>query len=87
MSITKQTVIDQITVSENKTIFYRTATRIFEDDKKISETYHRTTLTPESDLTNEPAEVVAIANAIWSPEYIAEYKIYIANERSKTPVF
>jgi len=39
MSLTKQTVIDQITVQENGTVLYREATRIMEDGNQISQTY------------------------------------------------
>ena len=73
MSLSKQTVVDQITVTENGIILYREATRIMEDGKEISKTYHRTSLTPAQDLTGQPANVVAICNAAWTPEVIAAY--------------
>jgi hypothetical protein len=60
MSITKETNIDQITVTENGVILYREATRIMEDGKELSKTYHRSSLVPEQDLTGVPANVVAI---------------------------
>ena len=74
MALTKETVVDQITVTENGTILYREATRIMEDGKQISQTYHRTSLAPEDDLTGVPANVVAICNVAWTPEVIAAYK-------------
>jgi hypothetical protein len=36
MSITKTTTVDQITVTENVIVLYRKATRIMEDDNRIS---------------------------------------------------
>jgi len=51
MSLTKQTVIDQITVTENGIILYREVTRIMEDGNEISKTYHRSSLVPAQDLT------------------------------------
>ena len=66
MSLTKSTVIDQITVTENGTILYREATRIMEDGNQISQTYHRNSLTPGQDLTGVPEKVVAICNAAWA---------------------
>jgi len=72
--ITKQTVIDQITVTENGIILYREATRIIEDEKVLTQTYHRSSLTPGQDLTGIPANVVAICNAAWTPEVIAAYE-------------
>ncbi len=74
MALTKEIVIDQITITENGTVLYREATRIMEDGNQISQTYHRTSLEPEADLTNVPANVVAICNVIWTPEVIASYK-------------
>lgn len=74
MSLTKQVVIDQITVTENGAILYREATRIMEDGKELSKTYHRSSLTPGQDLTGVPANVVAICNAAWTAEVIAAYQ-------------
>jgi hypothetical protein len=74
MSLTKTTVIDQITVTENGIILYREATRIMEDGNQISQTYHRSSLTPAQDLTGVPANVVAICNTVWTAEVIADYQ-------------
>ena len=74
MSLTKQVVIDQITVTENGTVLYREATRIMEDGVQLSQTFHRTSLTPAQDLTGVPANVVAICNTVWTPEVIAAYQ-------------
>ena len=71
MSLTKQAVIDQITVTENGTILYREATRIMEDGNQISQTYHRSSLTPGASLDNVPPQVALIAQATWTPENIA----------------
>ena len=82
MSLTKQAVIDQITVTENGIIFYREATRIMEDGKELSKTYHRSTLSPAQDLTGVPANVVAICNTVWTEAVIAAYQ---AAQESTTP--
>jgi hypothetical protein len=74
MSLTKQTVVDQITVEENGIILYREATRIMEDGVQLSQTYHRSSLTPAQDLTGVPANVVAICNTVWTAEVIAAYQ-------------
>ena len=79
MAITKNTVVDQITVTENNTILYREATKIIEDGVELTKTYHRSSLTPGQDLTNQPANVVAIANTVWTPEVIAAYEAQLAN--------
>jgi hypothetical protein len=74
MSLTKQTVIDQITVQENGTVLYREATRIMENGVQLSQAYHRSSLTPAQDLTGVPANVVAICNTVWTAECIAAYQ-------------
>ena len=82
MSLTKTTVVDQITATENGIILYREATRIMEDGNQISQTYHRSSLTPAQDLTGVPANVVAICNTVWTEEVIAAYQ---AAQESTTP--
>jgi len=54
MAITKETAIDQITVTENGIILYREATRIMEDGTELTKTYHRNSLSPAQDLTGVP---------------------------------
>jgi hypothetical protein len=74
MSLTKTTVVDQITVQENGIILYREATRIMENDVQLSQTYHRSSLTPAQDLTGIPANVVAICNTVWTAEVVSAYQ-------------
>ena len=74
MSIAKTTTVDQILVEENGIVLYREATRIMEDGNQLSQTYHRSSLTPAQDLTGVPANVVAICNAAWTAECIAAYQ-------------
>ena len=73
-AFTEIKVIDQITVTENGIVLYREATRISKDGDQIAQTYHRTSLTPGQDLTGQPASVVTIATAAWTPEVIAAYQ-------------
>ena len=79
MSLTKTTNIDQITVTENGIVLYREVTRILEDGNPISQTYHRSSLTPGQDLTGIPANVAAICNVAWTQEVIDAYNEQIAN--------
>ena len=79
--ITKETVVDQITVTENGIVLYREATRIIEDGVEISKTYHRTSLTPGQDLTGQPDNVVAICKTAWTKEVIAAYKAQVESNR------
>lgn len=83
MAITKQTVVDQITVTENGIVLYREATRIIEDGNLLTQTYHRTSLIPGQDLTSQPANVVAIAQAAWTAEVIAAYQAAQAEDAQR----
>ena len=74
MAITKETAIDQITITENGIILYREATRIMEDGTELTKTYHRNSLTPAQDLTGVPEKVVAICNTVWTQDVIAKYQ-------------
>ena len=74
MALTKEVAVDQITVTENGIVLYREATRIIEDGKVLTQTYHRTSLTPGQDITGQPDKVVAICNTAWTPEVIAAYQ-------------
>jgi len=78
MAITKETAVDQITVTENGTVLYREATRIMEDGNELTKTFHRTSLTPGQDLTGIPANVAAICNLTWTAEVIAAYQAQVA---------
>jgi len=82
MSLTKSTVIDSITVTENGIVLYREATRIMEDGNELSKTYHRSSLAPGQDMTGVPANVVAICNVAWTAEVIAAYQ---AQLQANTP--
>ena len=85
MSLTKTTAVDQITIAENGTVLYREATRIMEDGNQISQTYHRTSLTPAQDLTGVPANVMAICNVAWTAEVVAAYQAQVAEQSQGTP--
>ena len=78
MAITKTTIVNQITVTENGTVLYREATRIMEDGNQLSQTFHRSSLTPGQDLTGVPANVAAICNLTWTAEVIAAYQAQVA---------
>lgn len=82
MSYSEQKTIDQITVTENGHVLYREATRVLKDGQEIAKTYHRSSLFPGQDLTGIPANVVAVANAVWTEELIQQYQDSINNNLS-----
>ena len=74
MAITKETVVDQITVTEHGGVFYREVTRIMEDGKELTKTYHRSSLTPGQDLDGVPENVAAICNTAWTYAVVTAYR-------------
>jgi hypothetical protein len=82
MALTKEVAVDQITVTENGIVLYREATRIMEDGNQLSQTYHRTSLTPGQDLEGQPANVQAICAAAWTTEVIEAYEAQLEANNS-----
>jgi hypothetical protein len=74
MALTKVTAIDQITVTENGIVLVREATRIMEDSKELSKTYHRLSFAPSSDVSAQPQNVQDICNVAWTQEIITAYQ-------------
>jgi hypothetical protein len=74
MALTKEIVVDQITVTENGIVLVREVTRIMEDGNEISKQYHRSSFVPASDVSAQPANVQDICNVAWTPEVIAAYQ-------------
>jgi hypothetical protein len=81
MAIEKQVSIDQITIQENGIILYREATKIIEDGVELTKTYHRTSLTPGQDITNQPQKVKDICETVWTEEVIAAYQAQMEANR------
>lgn len=77
MALTKTTTNDKIEVLQLAAgypcVQVRTATIIAEDGVEISRTFHRHVLTPDADLSVEDADVVALANAVFTDEAKAAY--------------
>jgi hypothetical protein len=75
--LTEHTIFSLCEVLPNTTLQVRMANQIVDGDVVKASTYNRYCLTPGSDLTGQPEQVVAIANAIWTPEAIAAYNASI----------
>ena len=78
MSLTKEQAIDKIEIVENGVLQVRQITRIMEDGKQLSSSYHRWSFVPGDDVSDQPANVQAIAAAAWTPAVIAAYEAQIA---------
>lgn len=87
MALTKEVAIDKIEVLEKGHIQVREITRIIEDGKELSSSYHRWSFAPGDDISQQPAKVQAIAAATWTPEVISAYNDLIAQQQAaKKPV-
>jgi hypothetical protein len=78
MALTKEVVIDQITVTENGIVLVRETTRIMEDGNEISKQYHRTSFAPSDDVSAQPQNVQDICNVAWTQEVISAYQAQLA---------
>ena len=76
MALTEETMNDKIEVVQlagYPVVQVRTASIIKRDDVEISRSFHRHVLNPDADLSGEDADVVAIANTVFSDEAKAAY--------------
>ena len=70
----KQIVVDLIETVENGCVQVRTCTRIMEDGKQISGTFHRHVVAPGDDYSQEDARVKAICAVIHTKSVVDAYK-------------
>ena len=81
MALTKRTEEDKIEiVGQWKSIQVRTATVIEEDGVELTRSFHRHVVSPGDDVSNETAEVQAIAGVVHTPEVVAAYQQMLANQ-------
>jgi hypothetical protein len=81
MALTERTVEDKIEiVGDYKHLQVRTAVVIERDGVEISRSFHRHVVAPGDDVSNESAEVQAIAAAVHTAEVIAAYQAHVASQ-------
>ena len=75
MSLSKKRIQDQIEiVGEYKIIQVRYSDQIIEDDKVISSSYHRESITPDDEAKAIEHNVKALADIYWTDEIKAAYQ-------------
>jgi len=80
MALTEETIQDKIeVVGDYKMVQVRTATVIKRDGTEISRSYHRHTIAPNADTSNESAEVQAICNAVHTDAVKTAYATHLEN--------
>ena len=80
MALTEETIQDKIEiVGDYKIVQVRTATVIKRDGKEISRSFHRHSVTPDADISNESTEVQAICNAVHTDSIKTAYTKHLEN--------
>ena len=74
MTLEKKVVIDQIEITRDGHVQVRRADLFIEDGIEVAKNYHRHVLSPGDDTTNEDERVKKVAEAVWMPEVVADYK-------------
>ena len=81
MSLTEETIQDKIEiVGDYKILSVRTATVIKKDGTEISRSFHRHTVAPDADTSNESAEVKAICNAVHTDAVKTAYAKHLESQ-------
>lgn len=79
MALEENSVIDKIEVLVNGCIQIRRRDQILKDGVEVTASYHRHTISPGDDLSNEDPRVISVAEAIWTEEVINDYILSINN--------
>jgi hypothetical protein len=81
MSLSKEINVDKIEITENGVVQVRQVTKIIEDGNELSKSYHRWTIAPGQDYSDQPDNVKAICAAAHTPTAIAAYQALLEANR------
>jgi hypothetical protein len=84
MALTERTEIDQIEIVGGWNIQVRQATIIERDGEFVSRTFHRWSLTPDMNITDQEQKVQDICNAAWTNEVKAAYETFKAEQSARS---
>ena len=71
--LTQRSIFSLCEVLPSTILQVRLSDQIVDGEVVKASTFRRYCLAPGSDLTGQPEQVVAIANAVWTPAAIAAY--------------
>ena len=81
MALIEKTITDKIeVVGDFKHVQVREDRQIVDDatdDVRSRGNFHRYVLSPGDDLSGQPADIAAIANAVWTDEIKAAYAAHV----------
>lgn len=78
--LTEKVFISRIEVLHTGMVQICRVTQVIKNDEVIAETNYRYCLNPQSDLTDQPENVVAICKAAWTESVIKEFNDMIAKQ-------
>jgi hypothetical protein len=81
MALTEKIEIDRVEVVANGIVQVRQATTVYKDGGELAKTFHRWTLAPGQDISDQADNVKAICQAAWTPEVIAAYNAQLEDNR------
>ena len=70
----KQESYSKIEVLESGHVQLRKTTKVLDDGEVISQSHHRSVVTPMDDISELPENVQAVCNAYWTDELIANFQ-------------
>ena len=76
--LTERSIFSLCEVLPNTTLQVRLSDQIVDGEVVKASIFRRYCLTPGSDLTGQPEQVVTVATAVWTPEVIATYQAQVA---------
>lgn len=80
MALEKQQYIEKIEVVESNFVQVRQVTKIVEDGKELSKSFHRWCLSPGQDVADQDERVRAVCAAVWTPQVVEEFNLSIKKE-------
>ena len=81
MPLSEKNTVDRIeVVGEYNHVQVRTATKIYEDGKLISKSFHRHVITPLDDTGNEDPDVQAICAELHTQDVKDAYQTFLNNQ-------
>jgi hypothetical protein len=83
MSLSKEVVIDKIEIVENGVVQIRQATKIIEDGNELSKSYHRWTIAPGQNYSDQPDNVKSICAVAHTPAVIEAYEAFVTAQLAR----
>ena len=71
----KQESYSQIEIKESGHVQLRLTTTVFDDGAVLSQSHHRSVVTPLDDISHLPDNVQAVCNAYWTDEVKAKFEV------------